>query len=413
VGLGIGAESVRVVLVTRAGVVRWHREVARASADLPSLERALREALAAMPGRRWPHLRAVAALGPHCTQVRLVSELPPLGNPRAMARVVAESPHWFFLRNGAPVTTGGVRLVDERSAWAAAFERPVVETIAHACREARMRLDAVVPTAAVLHAGLADQAVSWIDGGVRCDIVYEGHVLHSVIRTPSTAAVGDASSAHVPGDRLAGIGRDAWRYADALGAVTAGPREPLRLGAKALTGPPAQGVSSWRGAATYLAAITALLLVAVTPGLRAWRTEVLAEREVRARASGRHGVAVTAQQLERVTRALAEGADFARHRRSHLSLLTSLTKAFPTNAWVMALRTDSTGGHLVSLSGGAAGVLAAMDSVEGITGAVLLGPVTNEVAGAREVERATIRFRWSGAICTAPPESCGNAGETR
>lgn len=412
VGIGIGAESIRVVLVTPRGMVRWHREVPRESADTPGLERALREGLAVIPGRRWIRRRAVAALGPHCTQVKLVAELPPLGKARDIARVLAEAPHRFFLRNGVPLTTGGVRLVDERSAWAAAFERPVVETVVQVCREARLRLDAIVPAAGVLPTVLRGEAISWTDGTVRCGVVHNGLALTSVSREAVTT--GDAHGGPLmPDDRLSAIGQHGWRYADALGAVTIGAREPLRIGNRALRTWKTKRLSSWRRGVSYLAATTSLLLAIAAPGLRAWRTEVLAERELRDTAAERRGVAVTARELKRVSTSLDEAAEFFRHRRSHVSLLASLTSALPSDAWLMALKTDSTGGHLVTLSSRAAGVLAAMDSVDGITGAAFLGPVTNEVRGAREVERATIRFRWSDVRCASASPSCPDGGERR
>jgi hypothetical protein len=411
VGIGIGAESIRVVLVTRRGVVRRHREVPRESLDIAGLERALREGLAVIPGRRWIRRRAVAALGPHCTQVKLVAELPPLGKARDIARVLAEAPHRFFLRNGVPLTTGGVRLVDERSAWAAAFERPVVETVVQLCREARLRLDAIVPTASVLHTVLRSEAISWTDGTVRCDVAHKGLALTSVSR--EAVSGNTPTEPPVPDDRLSAIGQYGWCYADALGAVTIGAREPLRIGNRALRTWKTKRLSSWRRGLSYLAATTSLLLAIATPGLRAWRTELLAERELRATAAERRGVAVTARELERVSTSLGQAAEFVRHRRSHVSLLANLTSALPSDAWLMALKADSAGGHLVTLSSRAAGVLAAMDSIEGITGATFLGPVTNEVQGAREVERATIRFRWSDARCALPSPSCPNGGERR
>jgi hypothetical protein len=411
IGIGVAADSVRVVVLSRNGEVRWHAETPRESTGMEPLGAALRAAMAALPKRRWPRPQVSIALGPHCTQLRLLSELPPLGRA-AVSRAVGEGTNRFFLRNGVPLVTGGVRLIDDRSAWAAAFEMPVVETVIACCREARLQLVAIVPTAAVLHVGLPEANLVWDDGDVRAHIAYEGSRVTAFTRVSTTASTASPAAGLTPHDRLAALGAGGWRFADAFGAAAAGVREPLRLRSTALKARKSRA-PAWRHRISIAASVTALAMAAAAPGASAWRTEQLAESELRARTAEQQRVANTARELDRVTGVLAEGAAFVRHRRSHLTLLASLATALSADAWITAIKTDSAGGHLVTFAGRAAGVLAAMDSVSGIGGAELLGPVTREVVGAREVERATFRFRWDDSDCVLRAAHCGPGPEAR
>ena len=412
IGVGVAADVVRVVLLSRNGEVGWHAEIPRQSSGAESLGTALRSAFAALPRRRWARPKVIVALGPHCTQLRLLSELPPLGKAADVSRAVGEGASRFFLRNGVPLVTGGVRMIDDRRAWAAAFETPVVETVIACCRESRLRLVAIVPSAAVLHAGLAGAHFLWDDGVVRSEIAYDGAVVTAFTRTPRLDEHSPPPDMLVPRKRLLTLGSSGWRFADAFGAAAVGVREPLRLH-RALLKPHQSRAPAWRRRIGIAAAVLTLALAALAPGARAWRTEQLAESELRARTAEQQRIALTTRELDRVTGALGEGAVFLRHRRSHLALLSSLTTALPADAWITAIKTDSAGGHLVTFAGRAAGVLAAIDSVRGIAGAELLGPVTREVVGTREAERATFRFRWDDGDCALRAAHCAPSAEPR
>ncbi len=113
---GVAHGAVRTVLV-RGGAIVWSTEVLRADGSAG----ALAVALASVP-RRAPRLsrRVTAAVGPSASQLRCLSELPPLTGPRAVAQVVREGAGRFFLGNGVcpalrPGWVDGPRRSRERS----------------------------------------------------------------------------------------------------------------------------------------------------------------------------------------------------------------------------------------------------------------------------------------------------------
>jgi hypothetical protein len=62
---------------------------------------------------------------------------------------------------------------------------------------------------------------------------------------------------------------------------------------------------------------------------------------------------------------------------------------------LVTARLDSLGGAVVVLAPHATSTLASLDSVAGIAAPQIVGPVTKEVVGSRELERATVQFRRS------------------
>lgn len=116
--------------------------------------------------------------------------------------------------------------------------------------------------------------------------------------------------------------------------------------------------------------------------------------------------------------ALAEAATFEARRPPLTLVLAELTTALPADAAITALRVDTVTTTMVVLAPRAASILAQLERVPTITGAELVGPVTREMVGARELERVTIRFRLTGSrempstsparpAHTAPPSNGG------
>ena len=98
-----------------------------------------------------------------------------------------------------------------------------------------------------------------------------------------------------------------------------------------------------------------------------------------------------------MSEALAQVATFDASRRSVTLILAQLERALPENAALVTVRLDTAGGTMVILAPRAAAALAALDSVPAVVAPVIIGPVTKEMAGTRELERATIQFRL-GAV---------------
>jgi len=180
-------------------------------------------------------------------------------------------------------------------------------------------------------------------------------------------------------------------YADAYGATQLSGEEELAL--RSDTGE-LDTKAAYREVRIAAIALVVALAVAVATtmsafALRASRTSrELAVIAPRARQAERAEV-----DLWRISEALTEMAVFDRSRRSPTQLLAQLTRTLPEGSVLITARFDSLGGAVVVLAPHAASTLASLDSAAGIAAPQIIGPVTKEVVGAREVERATMQFR--------------------
>jgi len=119
-------------------------------------------------------------------------------------------------------------------------------------------------------------------------------------------------------------------------------------------------------------------------------------------ATTRRSIAENSREIGKVTAELNEIAAFSERRRSATLFLEALSAALPPEAAIVALRTDSAGGNLMALTPRASAVLSALDSITAVAAAEIVGPVTREIIGTRELERVTVRFRWNtGSVVPA------------
>jgi hypothetical protein len=405
VGLAVGADRVRAVLV-RGEVAAWAGEVP--AGEGVSLSAAVAELLAQAPIPRFPRPSLVAALGPALSQTRLVSGLPPVEDARLLAQVVREGAGRFFLRNGRPLAVSGIRVQEPGRVWAAAFDAAAVREVEEACRAAGLRLRSVVPSVAVLGVGLQDEHVVWLDGEAEAEVRMDaaGRVL-AVRRLPPGGAAPAEAPVPVPG--LAKLGEQAWRFADAYGAARLPADEALvyRPGRTGAAG----AVPAWRVALAGAAAAVAVAAALALP-LRAAEQARAGQQARLDELRGREAAALAVDsELTRVTGALGEVAAFDSTRHSAAMLLADVTRALPQGSALVALQVDSTGGSLIALTPRAAAVLAPLERVPGVAAPSIVGPVTHEGAGGRELERVTIRFgldaaaraRRSGGTVEAAP----------
>jgi hypothetical protein len=192
---------------------------------------------------------------------------------------------------------------------------------------------------------------------------------------------------------LRALGGDAWRYADAYGATQLSGEEALAL--RSDSGELDAKAAHREVRIAAVALVIALAVAVVTPisafALRASRTSrELAAIAPRARQAERAEV-----DLWRISEALGEVATFDGSRRSPTQFLAQLTHALPEGSVLVTARLDSLGGAVVVLAPHATSTLASLDSVAGIAAPQIVGPVTKEVVGSRELERATVQFRLS------------------
>ena len=137
IGLGIASDRVRAV-GARGGDVLWAIEGGRSAdgelaGDIVTLLRH-----AALP--RWPRSVVVGAIGPAASQTKRLTGLPTMAGETALRSIVREGAPRFFLRNGIPLVTSGVRVEEPGSLWAVAFDVPEVRAVESACRTLGVRL---------------------------------------------------------------------------------------------------------------------------------------------------------------------------------------------------------------------------------------------------------------------------------
>jgi hypothetical protein len=342
VGLSIESDELHAVGVRGARVL-WAVEATRG--DEVPLGEALVAFLGALPVGRLGRPRTTVAVGPVYAQTKRLAGLPALGDERVLAKTVSEHAERFFLRDGVPLVTTSVRLDADGRPWAAALRKNVVDTIVTACQTSRLRLVGIVPA---------------VDVG-----------------QPKAGG-------------LASLGANARQYATAYGAAVIPGALTWRAHPMAEHGAP-----RWRVTAAASATIVALGLALLAPGISA----LMAEHHAVARLAAIAGPSETARRMARdvelVTGALSEVGAFDRGRRPVTVLLADLARALPDGAALLGLHVDSVGGSIVALTPQAAALLTHLERVPGLAAPEITGPVTREIAGGHDLQRVTVRFRWS------------------
>jgi len=385
-GLGIARDRVSAVLLD-GEVVRWVHWRPR-DAGTP-LADALRALLADCPLSRFVRPRVIAAVGPSAVQLKRLTELPSLTDPRVLAAVVREHVDRFFLKNDQPLVFSGARVESPGRVWIAAFEAPVVTDLIEASRDLRLRLHGIVPTAVALRSVLTESEISWSDGDVRILIKYGDHELTSLRCVPDTDAV-RVPPAFVAS--LAALGARAYDVMDAAGAAHLPRGEAIVLRVKDLhrRATPSRRRLSVAAVACAIAVVFAMLSSGLASSLvvrRAHARHTLIAS--RASAAARDERALAATSI-----ALAALSAFVRTHRSMALVLAQVTRALPEGSTLLALEIDSTGaGNLVAIAPHAAAVVDAVERVPVFTSPEIVGAVTHESLGGRAVERVILRFR--------------------
>jgi hypothetical protein len=392
-GLGIGQDRLSAVLIVR-GTVRWTKSRAR-DADT-ALGAALSSLLADCPRPRLFRARVTVAVGPSGVQLKRVSELPPLTDPRALAAMAREHASRFFLDGGATQVFSGARIDAPGCIWIAAFQSVTIREIADACRAAGFPAEAVVPTAIALRSAIDSSEIVWTDGDVCVAISYNGAELSQVRRTPTN---GDHAAIPPIVGPIGVLGARAAEVLDAAGAACM-PRD-VALAVRAGTLSTRAGSPRRRSVVAAVASVVALMLLTMSPGL----ASSVAKHRARAQSRSIGRMALTAERDARALAAestvLGALAAFERAHGSMAELLAELTRALPDQSAVVALEVDSSGaGSVVAVAPHAVAIVDALERVPVLASPVIVGPVTQESLGGRTLERVTVHFR---VVPVTPP----------
>lgn len=385
-GLGIGRDRISAVLIS-GGSVRW--AVCRPRQPDAPLADAIVSLLAECPRRRLYPLGAIAALGPTVSQLKCLTDVPPLRDAKEIVALVRENTGRFFLRNGVPLLVSGANVESATRIWIAAIDAPVVAEVAAGCRRAGIALRAVVPSAVVLRHAICDTTITWIDGDVRLDIAYGDNAPSSVRRAPANGAVPEFPQLV---GALSEVKADARDAIDAAGAALMPRNEAVVVRATHAT--PRAVPSRRRLARAALACAVAITVGLVAPGVVASfaaRRDVAAEARIESRARVSRGDANALAQTTADLRALT---GFSNSRQSMVLLLAEITRSLPDSSSLVAFQVDSTGlGSVVAVSPHAAAVVDAVERTPGLASPQIVGPVTRERVGGRIVERVAVRFQ--------------------
>lgn len=395
VGVAVQGNKIRIVGVDvrarRSTRVCWAVEGELESGE--SIAKALRELLAGAPLRRWRRTAVVVALGSHASQVRPLYGLPP-ADAAVLARIVAASAQRFFLRQAMPLVVGGVRIDDDGQVWGIAIAAPLLGELTAAVRAANARLVAITALPVALAGALqrADGIADCEDqiGPVTCR--YRAGCFAGLLDgTPGV----EQSVPWLPA--LTQFGDSAPKFAVAYGAAVLEPHEALALL------PAEQRYATARRRLTIAATVaTGCTMIALaTPLWRATQFQQRAQAEILTR--GPHYAAAFRDEarLAATDAALREVAGWDARRVSQLALLDMLAGALPEEAALVSLRADTTHVSLVVVAPHITVVTAALDRASrarsGLADLSLVGAVTRETFGGRELERATLKLRVTGA----------------
>lgn len=397
IGIGVSADAIRAVAVRRQRVL-LALETSR-SAD-ESLSDAISAMLARIPGSRWRRCMVCVAVGPHSAQVKRLEGLPPGADPDVLERIVREAAGSFFLRNGTPLSTTGVRRTRGGAVWAGAIDSEDVDSIRAACRASRFRLRCIVPTAVALPLGLKDSRITWPDGDLLLDIQCSTSGVERVRRLPAVDQEYAASSGTpVPG--LARIGDQAARFADAFGAILIPTNEPLSLGP---FGPPRSGSGRKRRSMTMagLLGLLALALGALSPLSIIRQAEKIQGERTELRASPAWvEAAATASRLAQIGAVLDEIDHFAVDRADRISLLAAIAANLPEGSALLRFEVEDRDGRIVAVTPRVTSLMAALREIPAIASVGVHGRTAQEMIDGRALERATLSFRLADPATAA------------
>lgn len=344
------------VAVVRRGATLWSGTAPLQTGDesiAPEhVALALGSLLIRAPHPRWLAARVTVVLGAPWARVKLVKGLPLLKGHRQLVTMLRMNAS-RFVATAKPVIITGADTGSPGEAYIGIADRMIVDTITHKISSRGFRIARMIPAIALESAISSGDSV---DNAGQAGTVSA----HESVASRAATMHGPTPMALRPQDNPAA-------------AIPDAPRKRVAMAA---------------------AILAAAILVFVGTQLKLERVS-LARHQAALRdiASLADSGATESRELGSIDRDLATAARFSRRRVSAALLLGAITQALPAEAAITTLRIDTTSVDIVVLSPRTAAVLDALGDIPDVASPTIIGPVSRETVGPRELERATIRLR--------------------
>ncbi len=382
IGLGIGSDSLRIVL-QQNGVTTWREELRRGSPE--ALTADIVRLLESCPRTRWRRPSLVAAVGPAHSAFRRVHGIPSGASPADATKAMRQDPARFFIVQESTVTLTAAK--NFLSGWWGGYiDQTTMRAVSDACAKSKVRLLGVAPTLALLRPPHADNVIEWQDGPDLYAMTFtEDGPVDSPRRT------------RPPSDDLPPRPH---HFADAAAALVSGPtsfalvdpNEPIRRECRHRT--------LRRGLIGLSCAV--FLGGLIGPGLLATyqaRAAIARTAAVAPKATESFAIASSVYQLIEASRFRAR---FMAERPAVLPLLHSLAERLPSGSAIVSLRIQSDGVSIVALTPSSAEYLAALAAAPGLRPPQLIGPVIRESVNGIALHRVATESKRTSTGTLAP-----------
>lgn len=378
IGLAIEQDTVRGVVIQQGRILR--KESIGISEAEP-LTSALAALLKRLSDGGLLASRVDAAIGNTLCQVRRLTKLPTVGDPRTLTSLIRANPGRFFVQNG-PLAISEVRVREPGECDAAAYHQSILQSLVTSCHESRAKLRLVFPS-----------QVAFADSGSSARPVWLDERHYDVLKRA--------------------LGEQAAPFKDALAAATCPARVSLCLLSREIGANHRPQIARSRLVVAGLACCVSFAVAIVGPVILARRQRAAAEARFRLLGDSSVLAQRTVRDLAAASTAISALEEFNAHRRSMTLLLGDLTKTLPDDVFLTTLHVDENGGMLTALAPRGGAVLSELQKSRMLTSATLVGSVTAEAVGTDRLERVSLRFAWAEPSKKRPVLPKSSQGETR
>jgi hypothetical protein len=388
VGVALSRDAVRAVAIRRNRIV-WAAE-----APLPedrSPLATLEALLAAAPLPRFPAPIFSAAVGPHASQVRLISGLPESSSAATAGAIIRENTSAFFLKDGVPLVATRVQITKPNRVFAAAIDQPYVDAARTICHARGWQLGFIAPAMVCLGRAFEDQAFVWVDGGCVVEVVHIDGTLESIRTRPLSAVESIQTSPPRLVPQLRALGDNAERFADAYAVAATLSPPVLSLDSES------PGFWPWKETRRRLVLPGSLLAVGALAIVMSPLSAVIAGHRAQGRLSGIREdqiqtVVSTLDMLDRTAAVLDEARGFAISRQSVIALLGELADKLPAGTVLVSLELTDSVCQLGAITANPADVFGVVGKLPGAHSVAFLGPIQHEALRGHELQRVTVRW---------------------